>query len=104
VSDGGKYALPAYDTVEIYIMQKNMLSRPQPCCRGEFRHPTSAPSGTVHGMPYYIFDSKVMGTGVAETLDIPQLGVAFLVGARDHAAANFLLATIRYVDAGTRLR
>jgi hypothetical protein len=55
-------------------------------------------------MPYYIFDSKISGTGVAETLDIPQVGVSFLVGGRDHAAANALLATIRYVNAGTRLR
>jgi hypothetical protein len=55
-------------------------------------------------MPYYIFDSNVLGTGVAETMSIPQVGIAFLVGARDHATANSLLATIRYVDAGTRLR
>jgi hypothetical protein len=102
----GNEALPNYDTVEVYILPKTYLGRPQSCCRGEFRDPGGAPSGTVHGMPYYILDSKVLGTGVgvAETLNIPQVGVAFLVGARDHAAANFLLATIRYVNAGTRLR
>jgi hypothetical protein len=100
----GNESLPNHDTVEIYVLKRSQLSRRQPCCRGVFRDPTTAPSGTVHGMPYYIFDAKVMGTGVAEILNIPRAGVSFLVGARDEAAAKALLATIHYVSAGTRLR
>jgi hypothetical protein len=99
-------SLPAYDTVAVYIMAASDLSRRRSCCSGEFRLPHSPPSGTVHGMPYYIFDSKESGAlGVgAVTLDVPQIGVAFLVGARDHDAASSLLATVRFVSAGTRLR
>jgi hypothetical protein len=99
-------SLPANDTVAVYIMAVGDLARPRSCCSGEFRSPHSQPSGTVHGMPYYIFDSNVIGaTGVAAvTLDVPKIGVAFLVGAHDHDAASALLATVRLVPAGTQLR
>jgi hypothetical protein len=66
--------------------------------------PRIAPSGRVNGMPYYVADSRETGPGVALTLTIPGAGVAFLVGAATRDAAKALLATIRSVPPGTRLR
>lgn len=89
----GGASWPAQDSVSIYT-------------RSSFgvRTPHQPPSGTVHGMPYYISDSTQSGPGIAMTLNVPEAGVAFLVGAEDHAAARRLLATIRYEPPGTRLR
>jgi hypothetical protein len=84
---------PAQDSVSIYTRFS-----------GGVRTPHGSPSGTVHGMSYYISDSRQSGPGVAITLSVPGAGVSFLVGAADRDAALAFLATIRYVPAGTRLR
>jgi hypothetical protein len=86
-------AWPAQKSVSIYTKSS-----------GGVRTPHGAPSGTVHGMPYYISDDRQSGPGMALTLTVPRAGVAFLVGAATRAAANALLATVQYVPAGTRLR
>ncbi len=99
-------SVPARDTVSVYVMKASLLDRRRPCCSGEFREPNTPPAGTVHGMLYYVFDSYDTGRigVVAMTLDVPEIGVAFLVGARDRASAQALLATIQAVPAGTKLR
>jgi hypothetical protein len=84
---------PAQNSVSVYTRSS-----------GGVRTPHHAPSGTVHGLPYYIYDSRQSGPGVAMTLSVPGAGVSFLVGAADRDAASALLATIRFVPAGTRLR
>jgi hypothetical protein len=84
---------PAEDSVSIYTRSS-----------GGVKTPHRAPSGTVHGLPYYVYDNRQSGPGVAMTLSVPGAGVSFLVGASDVAAAKALLATIRFVPAGTRLR
>jgi hypothetical protein len=84
---------PAQNSVSVYTRSS-----------GGVRTPHRPQSGTVHGMPYYITDSRESGPGVAETLSVPGAGVSFLVGAADRDAAMALLATVRYVPAGTRLR
>lgn len=71
---------------------------------GGVRTPHGAASGKVAGMPYYISDSRQSGPGVALTLTLPRAGVAFLVGATTRDAGKALLATVRYVPAGTPLR
>lgn len=84
---------PAQDSVSVYTRSS-----------GGIRTPHAAPSGTVHGLPYYISDSRQSGSGAAMTLTVPRAGVSFLVGAPDRGAARALLATVRFVPAGTRLR
>jgi hypothetical protein len=84
---------PAENSVSIYTKST-----------GGVRTPDHPPSGTVHGMPYFVSDSRQSGPGFAMTLSVPEAGVSFLVGAADREAAMDLLATIRYVPAGTRLR
>jgi hypothetical protein len=84
---------PAQDSVSVYT-----------CSLGGVRTPHHAPSGSVHGLPYYISDSSQSGPGVAMTLSVPGAGVSFLVGAADRDNAMALLATIRFVPAGARLR
>ena len=88
---GGSW--PAEDSVSIFTKST-----------GGGRTPDHPPSGTVHGMAYFVSDSRQSGPGVAITLSVPEVGVSFLVGASDRDAAMDLLATIRYVPAGTRLR
>jgi hypothetical protein len=58
----------------------------------------------VHGLPYYIAEVRQSGPGVAVGVSVPQADVSFLVGAPDRKTAEALLATIRFVPAGTRLR
>jgi hypothetical protein len=82
---------PAQDSVSIYTR----LSGPSP---------HRAPSGRVHGLPYYIVDVRQSGPGVAVGLSVPQADVSFIVGAPDPATADALLATLRFVPVGTRLR
>ena len=84
---------PAEDSVSIYTRSS-----------GGVKTPHRAPSGTVHGLPYYVYDSRQAGPGVAMTLSVPGTGVSFLVGASDVATAKALLATVRFVPAGTHLR
>jgi hypothetical protein len=84
---------PAQDSVSVYTRSS-----------GGVRTPRQAPSGTVHGLPYYISDSRQSGPGVAMTSSVPGAGVSFLVGAADRDEATALLATIHVVPAGTRLR
>lgn len=84
---------PAQNSVSIYTQST-----------GGVRTPHHPPSGTVHGMPFYVSDSRQSGPGFAMTLSVPGAGVSFLVGAADRDAAKALLATIRFVPAGTRLR
>jgi hypothetical protein len=84
---------PAENSVSIYTK-----------ATGGGRTPDHPPSGTVHGLPYFVSDSRQSGPGVALTLSVPEAGVSFLVGAADREAAMDLLATIHYVPAGTPLR
>jgi hypothetical protein len=62
------------------------------------------PSGTIAGMPYYLLDGRQLGPGVARRLVVPEAGVDFFVGAVTAQKADALLATIRSVPIGTRLR
>lgn len=71
---------------------------------GDEQAPTRKPDGSVHGLPYYLSDVRQTGPGVAMALSVPLAHVSFLVGAADHATATALLATIRFVPAGTTLR
>jgi hypothetical protein len=89
VPDGASW--PAQDSVSIYVG----LTGPTP---------HRPPSGTVHGLPYYIAEVRQTGPGVAVGLTVPHADVSFLVGAPDRKTADALLATLRYVPAGTRLR
>lgn len=82
---------PAQQSVSIYTR----LSGPAP-------HRT--PSGTVHGLPYYIAEVRQSGPGVAMGLSVPRADVSFLVGAPDHDTALALLNTVRFVPTGTHLR
>jgi hypothetical protein len=91
VPDGASW--PAENSVSIYTRSSGGVGAPH-----------GAPSGMVHGMSYYTSDSRQAGPGVALTLTVPEAGVAFLVGAANRDAANALLATVRYVPAGTPLR
>lgn len=84
---------PAQDSVSVYTRSSGGVGTPH-----------HATSGTVHDLPYYISDSRQAGPGVAMTLSVPGAGVSFLVGAADRDRAMALLATIRFVPAGTRLR
>jgi hypothetical protein len=88
---GGSW--PALDSVSIYTHSE-----------GVDPTPNDPPSGTVGGLSYYIADSRQTGPGVAMTLTVPEAGVQFLVGAANPDAAHALLATVRYVPAGTSLR
>jgi hypothetical protein len=83
---------PAQDSVSIYTWTS------------DDRRPSRAPDGRVHGLPYYISDQRQSGPGVAMALSVPQAHVSFLVGAADRDTAAALLATIRVVPPGTRLR
>lgn len=89
VPDGASW--PAQESVSIYTR----LSGPAP-------HRT--PSGTVHGLPYYIDDVQQSGPGVAMGLSVPGADVSFIVGAPDRDTALALLKTIRFVPAETHLR
>jgi hypothetical protein len=86
---------PAQDSVSIYTRSS--------AGSASVHTPHQPASGTVHGMPYYISNSRQSGPGVALRLTVPRAGVAFLVGAADRASAQALLATVRYVPGGTRL-
>lgn len=66
--------------------------------------PHRTPSGTVHGLPYYIDDVQQSGPGVAMGLSVPGADVSFIVGAPDRDTALALLKTIRFVPAETHLR
>lgn len=88
IPDGASW--PANNSVSVYTLG--------------VRTPHAAPSGTLHGMPYYIADSKQEGSGFAMTLTVPAARVAFLVGAKDRDAAKALLRTVRFVPPGTTLR
>lgn len=68
------------------------------------RAPSGAPDGRVHGLPYYISDTRQSGPGVAMALSVPKAHVSFLVGAADSDSATALLATVRFVPVGTRVR
>ena len=80
---------PAVDSVSIYTTSS-----------GGVETPRIAPSGTLHGMPYYVTDSRQPGPGVALTLTVPRAGVAFLVGSASRDAATSLLATVRLAPPG----
>jgi hypothetical protein len=80
---------PAQDSVSVYTWS------------GDERTPTEKPAGSVHGLPYYISDTRQTGPGVAVTLSVPLAHVSFLVGAADRAAATALLATIRFLPRGS---
>lgn len=91
VPDGASW--PAQDSVSVYTGADETVGTPH-----------SAPAGRLHGMPYYIADSRQTGPGVAMTLTVPGAGVRFTVGAATRGEATALLDTIRLVPAGTTLR
>lgn len=83
---------PAEDSVSIYTQPPRMQT------------PQGEPSGMIHGLAYYISDSRQSGPGVAMTLAVPGADVSFLIGAADRATATALFSTIHFVPGGTQLR